>query len=89
MGKGIGPIYKYDQRNLSYPSPNTTFVLTQLSDCYIQNQHTITSDASVGAHSLASSVSYQSTSHQDNTDVNDYDDSQSFETPRKNNHSSY
>ena len=38
----------------------------------------------MGAHSLAYYVSDQSNNHHDNTDVNNKDDSQSFETPRGN-----
>ena len=41
----------------------------------------------MGVHYLASSVSDQNTINNVNTDVNDNDDSQSFETPGKNNHS--
>ena len=41
----------------------------------------------MGAHYLASSVSYQIISNHINTDINDNNDSQSFETPRKNNRS--
>ena len=37
----------------------------------------------MGAHSLENYASYQSTSHHVNTDVNDNDDSHSFETPNK------
>ena len=32
MGERIGRIYKYDQRNWPYPSPNTTFFIPQHSD---------------------------------------------------------
>ena len=39
----------------------------------------------MGTHALASSVSYQITSYNVNTDVNDNYYSYSFETPRKNN----
>ena len=35
------------------------------------------------AYALASSVSDQSYSHHGNTDINDNDESQEFETPRK------
>ena len=41
----------------------------------------------MGAHYLASSVLYQIISNHINTDINDNNDSQSFETPRKNNRS--
>ena len=39
----------------------------------------------MGAHALAYSVLYQSTSHHVNTDINDSDNSHLFETPRGNN----
>ena len=42
----------------------------------------------MGAHVLESHVSDQSTSHHGNNEVNDNDDSQSFEIPSKNNLSS-
>ena len=34
MSKGIGCIYKYDQQNWPYPSPNTTFVVPKFSDTF-------------------------------------------------------
>ena len=85
MGKGILRIYKYYQRNLPYPSPNTTFVIPQSSETSIQTQCNSASDASVGAHDLASARLYQCTNHHGNTDVNNNGDLRSFETPRKNN----
>ena len=42
----------------------------------------------MGAHGLAPSVLDQSTNYHDNTDVNDNDDLQSFETTGENNCSS-
>ena len=85
MGKGIGRIYKYDQRNCPYPSPNNIFFILQHYETYIQTQCTSSSNASVGEHDLASSGLYQIINHRGNTDVNNNYDSQSFETPRKNN----
>ena len=90
MGKVIARIYKYDHRNWPYPSQDTTFVIPQWSDTSIQTQRNSASDVPVGAHYISSSVLYQSTNHHGNTDVKDNDDSQSFETPKKNNfYSSY
>ena len=43
----------------------------------------------MGEHALESSVSYKITSHYVNNDVNNNDNTQSFETPRKNYHSYY
>ena len=43
--------------------------------------------ASMGAHDVASAGLDQRTNHHGNTYVKDNDDSQSFETPRKNNFS--
>ena len=54
-GKGIGRIYKYNQRNWPYPSPTTSFVIPQRSDTSIKTQYNFFSDASVGAHDVASS----------------------------------
>ena len=50
MGKGIGRIYKYDQRNWTYPSPNTTLIITPNFDTSIQNLRYSASDASTGAN---------------------------------------
>ena len=43
----------------------------------------------MGAHALAYYVSDQNNSLRGNIGVNDYDGSQSFETPRENNQSSF
>ena len=56
MGKGIGRIYKYDQRNWPYPYPNTTFVIPQCSDTSIKPKKNSAYDAYVGGHDLESSV---------------------------------
>ena len=85
MGKGIGRIYKYDQWNCPYQTPNNNFFIPQHYDNSIQSQYKITLDVSVGAHDVASYGWDQSTNYHDNTDVKDNDDSKSFETPRKNN----
>ena len=74
-GKGIGRIYKYDHRNLPYPSKNTNFIIPQRSDTYIQVQHNSASDAYVGAHDVVWSGLDQSTNHHGNADVKDNDDS--------------
>ena len=52
MRKGIVRILKHDQRNWHYISPNTTFVIPQLSDNYIQTRRNSDYDASIGAHNL-------------------------------------
>lgn len=83
MGKGICRTYKNGQRNWPYPYPDTTFVLPQPPDTSIKTQFTSDSDVSVGAHTLSSPVSYQSTIPHGNNDVNNNDDALSFETPRK------
>ena len=59
--------------------------LVKRPDTSNKNQHTISSYASVGVHTLLLSVSYQSTSHHGITDVNNNDDSQTFEILRKSN----
>ena len=63
MGKVIRRICKHDQRKWPYSFSKNTFILTQWSKNYIQNQPNSASDASTGAHVLASSVPDQSTSH--------------------------
>ena len=85
MGKGIVRIYKYDQQNWPYPSPNTNFGVPQRFDNSIQTQHNSDSGASLGAHDVASSVLDQCTNHHINTDAKDNDYLQSFEAPRENN----
>ena len=84
-GKGISCIYKYDQQNWPYTYINTNFVIPKRSDISIKTQCNSASDASVDAHDGSSAELYQSTNHLCNTDVNNNDDSQSFETPRENN----
>ena len=74
MGKGIGCIYKYDQRNWPYPSPNTNFIIPPCFDVYIQTQRKSSSDAYEDENYVASSGLDQSTNHCGNTDVNDNND---------------
>ena len=88
MCKGICRVYKHSQRNWTHPYTNTKFVLPQRHASSIETQGASDYEASVGAHGLASSVSYQITIQHVNTDVNNNADSWLFETPRKNNHSS-
>ena len=88
MGKGISRIYKYDQQNWPYPSPNTTFVITEYHDASIKNQRNSVSDSSLRSHEISAAVLDQSTNHHGNTGVNNNDESRSFETPRGNNYSS-
>ena len=76
------------ESSVPYPPPNTTFFIPKLTNNYIQTQITSDCDVYMGAHDLASSVLYQITRNHVNNDVNDNDDPQSFETPRKHNHSS-
>ena len=85
MGKGIGRIYEYDQRNCPYPSSNTTFVIPKNCGNYIQTQRNSYSDGSIVSHDLASAGLDQSTNHHGNIDVKDNDASHSLETPRENN----
>ena len=85
MGKGIVRIYKYDQQKCPCPSTNKTSVIPSRFDTSIKTQRNSSSDESVGENDLSSAVLDQSTNHHGNTDVNDNDDSQSFETPQKNN----
>ena len=75
MGKGIDRIYKYDQQNWLYTSLNTTFVLPQFYENYIQTQRTSAFFASMGAHALLYYLSNQSNIHNGNTDVENNDDS--------------
>ena len=75
MGKGISCINKCDQKNWTYPSPNTTFVVSPCSGTSIQTQRNSISDYSVGANDVASSVLDQITKHHGNTDFKYNDDS--------------
>ena len=52
MGKGIGHIYKYDQRNWSYPSPNNTFIIPPHFYISIKTQCNSSYGASVGANDV-------------------------------------
>ena len=79
MGKGIGRIYKYDQRNWPYPYPNTTFFIPPSFGTSIQTQRNSDSYASVGAHYVSSSGLDKITNHHGNTDGKDNDDSHSYE----------
>ena len=88
MGKTIVRIYKYDQRNWTYPYSNTTFSIPTCYGTSIQTQSNSYYDTSVGANDVASFLLDQSTNHHINTDVKNNDDSQSFETPRENSCSS-
>ena len=83
MGKEIFHIYKQIHQNWTYPSSNTTFFLPQHIEPSIQTQYTSAYDASVGSHTLASSLSDQRTFHHVNTYFNNNGDSWLFETPRK------
>ena len=89
MGKGIERIYKYDQQNWPYPSPNTIFVIPPHFDSYIKTQLNSASDASVVANDVASAGLDESTNHHGNTDGKDNDDSQSYEKHGKNKFRSY
>ena len=74
-GKGIDRIYKHTQRNWTYPSPNTNFVIPHSPHTSIQNLRISACAASLGAHVLACTVSDKINIHHVNTDVNDNDDS--------------
>ena len=85
MGKVIGRIYEYYQRNWPYPSQNTSFFIPPHFDVNIPTQCNSASDTSVDKNDVASSVLDKSTNHHGNADDKDNDDSQSYETPQKNN----
>ena len=82
-GRGIRRIYKYDQRNLPYPYPSTTFVIPPCFDTYMQNQRNSAYDASTGANDEATYLLDQRTNHHVHTDFNKNGDSQSLVKPRK------
>ena len=67
--------------------PRTLIFIPQNPEPYLKTRSTSACDVPVGAHNLSSSVSDQSTSNHVNYDVYNNDDSQSFKTPRKYNHS--
>ena len=60
---------------------NTTFLIPSRFDLSIQTQCNSDSDDSAGANDVASAVLDKSTNHHGNNDVNDNEDSQSYETP--------
>ena len=101
MGKGIGHIYKFGQRNYPYPSPNTTFSIPLCFDTSIQTLCSSASNDFVGAHDEASdgldnSIKTQPKSASDASaganDVSSYGLDQStnhnYNTYRKNNYNS-
>ena len=73
---------------LALPIPKHKNFITKRSDTSMQTQRNCASYNSVGSHDLASAGLYQSTNYNINTDVNDNDDTHSFETSRKDNCSS-
>ena len=81
-GKETCRIYKYNQQNWPYSSPNTTFIIPPCFDTYIQTQRNSASYASVGLNDVSSSGLDQCTNHRGNKYGKDNDDSQSYETPR-------
>ena len=85
MGKWIRRIYKYDQRNCPKSYSNINFVVPPSFDTSIQTQYNSASDSSMVENDVASDGLYQSINHHGNKDVKDNDNSQPFETPRKNN----
>ena len=72
MGKGIGRIYKYEQRSWPKISSNTTFVLQQHSDTYIQTLRNSASNVSMGENYLSLAGLDKSTNHHGNIDINNY-----------------
>ena len=76
--------YIYDKLKQNIDS-NTTFVIPPRFDDYIQTERNSYSDATAGENDVASGGFYQSINHHSNTYGKDNDDSQSFETPMKNN----
>ena len=83
MGKAIGRIYKHDQRNWSYPSTKTTFVIPSRFDTSIPTQRNSASDVSSGANYVTPSGLDQSTNHHVIMDGKYNDDSQSYDKPQK------
>ena len=79
MTRGNSPIHP----------PNNNFFIQQCSDTSIKPQRNSDYDASVGLHDLESSGLYQIANRHGNTGVKDNDDSESFETHRENNCSSF
>ena len=69
IGKGIGHIYKHDQRNWPYPYPNTNFSIPTCSDTTIKNQLNNDYGVSVGENYVSSAGLDQITHHHGNTDL--------------------
>ena len=68
MGKVIGRIYKYDQRNWPYPYPNNNFIIPPHFYTSIQAQRNSDFNASAGANNEASAGLYTSIQTQCNSD---------------------
>ena len=82
-GKGFSRVYKHNQPNCTYPYPNTTVVVPPRSLLSSQRDSTNDCGVTVIAHTQPSPVSNLTKTNQVDTDINNYDNKQSFETPRK------
>ena len=86
MGKGIGHVYKQSKRNWKCPSPNTVFVAPPRSAFLPQRDIADGCSISITAPNQPSHVSILTTTNHVDTDVNNDDGTQSFETSRKHHH---
>ena len=87
MVKGIGHVYKHTRRSWPYPSPNKNVFVPPRSVSSQKKDSTRDCGASTIAITRPSPKSKLTTIDNFDTDVNNNDDSQSFVTPRKHNHS--
>ena len=87
MCKGTFRVYKHSQLNWPKSSPNSTFIVPTCSSLSPQRDSTNDCRTTLFAHNQPLPVSNLTTKNQVDTAVNNFDDTQSFENPRKHNHS--
>ena len=86
MGEEIICVYKHRQRNWTYASPNTIFVVPPRSALSPQYDITNGCSATIFSHNQPSPVSKLTTTNQVDTYINNYDNTRSFKNPIKHNH---
>ena len=86
MGKFFCCVYKHSQLNCPYPSPSRKFVVSPRLLLISQNDSTDDCGVTIISHKKALHVSNLTPTLQVDTDRNDYDNTYSVATPRKNIH---
>ena len=74
---------KIQRKSASDASAGSNYEASAGLNNYIQTQHNSDSDDSTGANDVSSSGLYQITNHHCSMYINNNDDSQSYETPKK------